>query len=118
MIAPQELRLGNLVYVPGLFGTSTLIESIEFIYANGEIGTKSTEAHVSYYKSIPLTEKWLLKFGFENEIPLHWFNKVIINNYKGGFIEKMYGTQIQYVHQLQNLYFALTGEELTLKEEK
>lgn len=24
--------------------------------------------------------------------------------------------QIEYVHQLQNLYFALTGEELTIKE--
>ena len=26
------------------------------------------------------------------------------------------GVNVKYVHQLQNLYFALTGEELILKE--
>lgn len=28
---------------------------------------------------------------------------------------KEYNIEIKYVHQLQNLYFALTGEELTIK---
>jgi len=65
---------------------------------------------------IPLTEEWLLKFGFDDlgtygygrgnfHICLHenefYFS---INNRK---------VFIKHVHQLQNLYFALTGEELT-----
>jgi hypothetical protein len=66
---------------------------------------------------IPLTEDWLLKFGFvsnpyqdryENE-----FIHVECNKTRGItelWIERM--PHIKYVHQLQNLYFALTGEEL------
>jgi hypothetical protein len=76
---------------------------------------------------IPLTEEWLLNFGFwKREGSNVWNNGV--GNYRycihqtgmlypfdvrssdpsGYFI----GTT-KYVHQLQNLYFALTGEELT-----
>lgn len=78
------------------------------------------------FEPIPLTEEWLLKMGFEDV------------NFKGtyGFqfldmclsIYKSYGVwrivfekadrmlKIKYVHQLQNLYFALTGQELTLSD--
>ena len=77
------------------------------------------------FKPIPLTEEWLLKFGFEEvdkeraksqaswkimakdkfEIEYStesWF----LNNYKGNH------QSIAYIHQLQNLYFALTNTEL------
>ena len=80
---------------------------------------------------IPLTEEWLLNFGFEltndegdvkyydfinnsdysivfdhSEIALHY-------NAKSGYYCIMYDdTKLQKVHQLQNLYFALTGKEL------
>lgn len=69
---------------------------------------------------IELTEEWLLKFGFSK-----WKNK---NNFsKGSFIvytlskkgfhygRKSLRVELKYVHQLQNLYFALTGEELKIK---
>ena len=75
---------------------------------------------------IPLTEECLLKFGFKQSIQhqahyLNGFDFVIdictdysrVIKYKRGG-EVM--TRIQHVHQLQNLYFALTGEELTIKE--
>jgi hypothetical protein len=83
-------------------------------------------------KPIPLTEEWLLRFGFDN-----WFGKeYILSNghfycvfkfYKNGRIDTYFCGQnerfknkdtrfIKYVHQLQNLYFALTGEELTTQE--
>ena len=91
-------------------------------------------------KPIPLTEEWLLKFGFEI---VHVKNKHYIindpNGYKdshkisilqtlnnqwyiafsdnlGGYKDYIPTTKIKYVHQLQNLYFALTNEELTIKE--
>lgn len=74
---------------------------------------------------IPLTEEWLFKFGFDkpaysicgdifhltkwDKNPLDWC--VAMNKNNAIIVEKL-----QYVHQLQNLYFALTGEELTIKE--
>lgn len=129
---PQELRIGNLVYVPGLFGPSALVEHVEFIYAKGEVGTYSTEAHASSYKPIELTEQWLLKLGFERRSYGYFcidFKHIdnalrLFPMTSGSRFNGMWGValmpqlqkKIEYVHQLQNLYFALTGEELTIKE--
>jgi len=68
-------------------------------------------------KPIPLTEEWLLKFGlYKDWIPSinsPWiFN--IHDDSKSNFAFKRGGIKIEYVHQLQNLYFALTGEELLI----
>lgn len=75
----------------------------------------------SWIKPIPLTEEWLLRFGFEylgmdkvkmcDSYKLNKF-KLSLSNYGNVYYGK---TPIQYVHSIQNLYFALTGEELTLK---
>lgn len=76
-------------------------------------------------RPIPLTEEWLLKFGF---IKMDWTENencyeksfVLQKDDKEGYnlMDNDVATlqQFKYVHQLQNLYFALTGEELTLKE--
>lgn len=84
---------------------------------------------------ILLTEEWLLKFGFECFNYPYWrmlltdgkqeddefFYIHFENNYiylKCGYKAEYYvksAKPIKYVHQLQNLYFALTGEELTIK---
>jgi hypothetical protein len=74
---------------------------------------------------IPLTEEWLKRFGFKwcgliskgRFLTLYTpCGKALV--YKDSYI-KFVGvtieTPIQYVHQLQNLYFTLTGEELILK---
>ncbi|MDR4892255.1 MULTISPECIES: hypothetical protein [unclassified Chryseobacterium] len=125
---PQELRVGNLVYVPGLFEPSALVEPVEFIYSNGEIGTKSTEAHASYYRPIELNEDWILKFGFEKTTPDGWMCLNICNDWTflywhKGVLELSVNRHsvvlkhIESVHELQNLIFALTGEELTIKEQ-
>lgn len=81
---------------------------------------------------IPLTEEWLVKFGFvENKdnlygknwlSPTYGYGKKIrilpcVNkiNYLWQYSDYNSIT-IKYVHQLQNLYFELTGEELTIKK--
>jgi hypothetical protein len=80
---------------------------------------------------IPLTEEWLLKFGFEKDdvfdkfftyLPIHdlCMDKLSFRVNEGFICYESikYRTllkHIQYVHQLQNLYFALTNEELTMK---
>lgn len=86
------------------------------------------DLHERIYNPIPLTEEWLLKFGFKGEerffeINDNAFRVVKYISVPGwGFRigmsndEFLMLTRIEYVHQLQNLYFALTGEELTVKE--
>ena len=69
---------------------------------------------------IPLTEEWLLKFGFEysdlnGDSGLWKIPPFQIYGKYNQFIYD-YRLDVNYVHQLQNLYFALTGEELTIKK--
>ena len=94
------------------------------------------------WQLIPLTEEWLLKLGFENyewctdcafikfnssHMMLRYYNdkwhcqKTIVSKDSKG--QKMSEAKqivkkgmIKYVHQLQNLYFALTETELEIKE--
>ena len=68
---------------------------------------------------IPLTEEWLLKFGFEysdlnGDSGLWKIPPFQIYGKYNQFIYE-YALDVNYVHQLQNLYFSLTGEELTIK---
>ena len=106
----SELRIGNLVMVKGKI---TVMYSI----------SNHNARDYSVIKPIPLSEEWLINFGFEN----------IDTNVNGGdnywglsrpdFIlnrsfqsfQMNTGVDLEHVHQLQNLYFALTGEELTIK---
>lgn len=63
---------------------------------------------------IPLTEQWLKDFGFHNNDG-SWFLEsyhIHRNKYDKGWHVSPYA-DVEYIHQLQNLYFALTGEELT-----
>jgi hypothetical protein len=81
------------------------------------------------FKPIPLTEEWLLKFGFLHSLRLDDFmfkkgnDCFQIQPYKEGFSNSvLYNDmeivdRLQHVHQLQNLYFDLTGEELTINEQ-
>lgn len=86
-------------------------------------------------KAIPITEEWLLKFGFdfeelgEDPTPEEENYRSAIKGYgsksfeiefnknEGYFILAFIIGEVinyQYVHQLQNLYFLLTGKELEL----
>jgi hypothetical protein len=119
----NELRIGNLIFND--FG------EVEPIYGVDEKGilTKVEENGWSMCfkpKPIPLTEEWLLKFGFEH-IKNNWYNIFAVNNTfnvylfsdNEGFRVEIVSqsiTVLKYVHQLQNLYFALTGEELIIKQ--
>lgn len=70
----------------------------------------------SLFEGIPLTEEWLLKFGFEIE-ELYEYNKAkkegLIITYGDNFFYNT--TNIEFVHQLQNLFFALRNKELEIK---
>jgi len=111
----SELRIGNSImqYDEVVFVTWWRLELMEI----NEI----------VYNPIPLTEEWLLKFGFISR----YSNYIIkagdyFHSVKKGCGEWIYSydksdsgcyelKEIKYVHQLQNLYFALIGKELIIK---
>lgn len=102
----NELRIGNLVNTKYGIKVVTDINVNQYCFF--------LEDHVT---PIKLSEKWMLELGFEDGEEGHYYiNKFIINIYGEvywGDSEEWLG-ELQYVHQLQNLYFALTGEELTI----
>jgi len=77
-----------------------------------------------YLEPIPLTDEWLVKFGFKDDmLEFKLSNTINVDSYfmySNGtvsyLVEDFWGSKpLIHVHQLQNLYFALTGEELTIK---
>lgn len=107
----QELRIGNYVLKEG---EEIVITSFTFY---------NIEKDEYSYEPIQLTEEWLLKFGFERRPWGLIINGLLFrDNIKNPCevltleIGNGFRTEVKHVHQLQNLYFALTGEELTIKE--
>ena len=140
----KELRIGNCLQ----YKNTNDIAIVELIHkkhfdCRDEYGSFTPNGN---YQPIPLTEEWLLKFGFN---PLPFAN--ILNSYTKSigrnrilsvgnvstpnemiFLCEINATddkkiddaicirnydydKYTHVHQLQNLYFALTNEELTIK---
>lgn len=118
----SELRIGNLTNA----GVVNEILTDCFYVNDGEGSLKSTWFEI---EPIPLTKEWLLKFGFESREESTNFNyfgfgenpvthdwMLCLKHFKDEnrfFFLNGFHT-IKYIHQLQNLYFALTNEELTL----
>ena len=109
-----ELRIGNYV---NAFGTNPGI--VDELYKT-HLYIKWTDSTVTYsydeLKPIPLTEDWLKKFGFKKSIystkeDTHWNNGEKAIKQRNGIIY-LCDVEIKYIHQLQNLYFALTGKEM------
>lgn len=138
VIKGQHLRIGNLLYFNG---NHNEIGVVSEIFKNDLANVSPYKIGINhridiYYdierlKPIQLTEKWLLDFGFvkrffnndENK-PIWW--KVEGNRHIDIYFEKQvnafvflinsvqYSSNLDYVHQIQNLHFALTQRELTV----
>ena len=140
----KDLRIGNLIKRNNeVFGVWNLKrKSLELDSVELDRHVK----YETYENIMPLdlSEEWLLKFGFEGNnmdmwkvlpfgdgVELHvdcvqegkFVNAVLTK----GRVEKgipgrdyvyIYLSECQYVHQLQNLFFAITGEELEVKHER
>jgi hypothetical protein len=116
----NELRIGN--YVKGIgHKISWLVEGIEpeYIYSSKAWRT------INSFEGIPINKEWLLKLGIkynESKNLYQWAGYSI--DFKDGlychFLLNKQGDwyrDVIYVHQLQNLYYAITGCELTIKSE-
>lgn len=124
----KNLRIGNKA---SLYGNTATIQGVDFVkhYSGGN-------EHFDRFKPIPLTEKWLINFGFSDkdykvgyigiDIKLsngmtgdftltkpklmgEWQNNYVFELRKHRFIE------IPYVHELQNLFFVINNKELKYK---
>jgi len=110
-----ELRIGNYLKL----GTIKLrVSEInqESFYAENEDEEffKNTAWEI---EPIELSEEWLLKFGFNYQDAKYWTDGLCIHTSDKDFyiIQEQGRVFIKSVHQLQNLYFALRGQELTVK---
>lgn len=125
MLKSTELRIGNWINTPE--GQKKFTSSMMFGMYNTEV--LSVEQFDSRYKPIPLTEDLLINLGAKKynsiyfitlfklkaEIHLENFDDIIVPSIKSDYLDLILD-EIKYVHQLQNLYFALTSEELKMKE--
>jgi hypothetical protein len=116
----KELRIGNYVLQDDEFINGITSNSIHKF----DLGSIKLEP-------IPLTEGWLLNFGFEwedvesktnGETDKMLFKNILLmkRHHDTLWVACPYGYLISpdrtlYVHQLQNLFFCLKGKELVLK---
>jgi hypothetical protein len=136
MIQANELRIGNFVML--IFNDKKFERVVGLLEFENCIGAPQE------FEGIPLTEEWVLNFGLtRNEYHTHELIYFLDENCLVGigmhndawyFVEFETEAQgqkfefpanlalivfkdnpIQFVHQFQNLYFALTGKELQFK---
>jgi len=136
----SELRIGNYV-MEKHYGLRKVIKIDSREGQDNVYRDAYGDAHGGFIRPIPLTEEWLLKFGFEvigtyvnegilvtdygiNITDCNNDEKLIVSDWNmnvsiGEYSEDDYyvcNFNYKHVHQLQNLYFALTGEELKIKK--
>lgn len=133
MIKSNELRIGNYI----LFDDGKQ-DKITAIWEDGVNGNSHSRWYLERIMPIALTGEWLEKLGFQKDddkgesrgeeigdVFRHQCFSVInvatkfhLWNYNDEDNWYSYASlnEINSVHELQNLYFALTGEELTVKE--
>lgn len=117
-IKASELRIGNL------FIEENSKKTIEVVgLDNNRVVFSGMFLDKWQAKPIPLTEEWLLRFGFEKTNRIDFgelkecFAKfsfaLMIRNNKY-YVDWIGGnTEIEFVHELQNIYFTLHKTELT-----
>ncbi len=111
----NELRIGNKV---NLYGSQATIIPNDF----EKWFQNSPNWEHNAFKGIPLTEEWLLKFGFDlvvkegnqGEFRVYQLNEITYNTNNGWWWKHHLTVQPKYIHELQNLFFAITGKELTI----
>lgn len=111
----NELRSGN--YVLDIDNDILSISEITKDYVTFD--KCNLKSRYSKIKPIPLTEEWLLKFGFIQDTgePERFFNDIIsLTKYKNAWTIEYNNNDFvfEYVHELQNLHFILKKEELKI----
>jgi hypothetical protein len=127
----SELRLNNIIgWHDGNKNDflAVRVKGVLDMFITSEVNGTLQHKHENYQSwiPIPLTQEWLLKFGFKKD-GIYYENahlqlsKMTSKNgydcYCTDLDFSIFMTELEHVHSLQNLYFALTGEELTTHHE-
>jgi hypothetical protein len=133
----NELRIGNLVDLGNRIAKIIEIGHLSCVVSDLE-ETQDTMEDYERVKPILLMDEWLLKFSFEkidkgdNDYITYtdsnhdYYLQIDVRRRDGKYcildnsfddLRDFSMVDIKYVHQLQNLYFTLTGEELILKQQ-
>lgn len=123
----KDLRIGSIISINGepiKGGISyTVIQDVSM----KERRLKNAYLDLITHEPIPITEQWLMDFGFEYAKMERWMKGAFCLHfdYNEDSIKRFYycpdtlpDIYIEHVHQLQNLYHSLTGKELILKQDK
>lgn len=130
-----ELRLGNYISVGGntieTYQTFKPVKvTLEILRAIQTQNEQKPDAELSVFMPIPLTPVMLITSGFRERHPdldtvLSWIcphTNVILNSNKSDpsyfflYPALWFPTShIKYVHQIQNLFLSLTGQELNIE---
>lgn len=114
MVKANELRIGSILY-------SNLTER-NFICNSEDIYNLSMDCNANNANYVKLTEEWLLKAGYKKQNGYGYSNYniygTILKN-ETGFEFHYYGIiiRLDFVHQLQNLFFSLYCEDLVFSTE-
>lgn len=118
MIKANELRIGNLIMSPDT-KHPVVVEINHLLYIAGD------EKYYGEYEPVPLTPEILEAAGFKIEDKLNVGAQTYFKDGMGEYLTYHYDgfcvyesskqPVIKSLHQLQNLYFALTGQELEIK---
>lgn len=119
-----ELRLGNLIYwdIPEKEGV--VHEVVGIRNRIPQTIPISLGDSIEDYKPIPITEEWLLNFGFKKDsegytlgrYSLYYNHKQDSGIYGQYYLGFQCGKDFNFIHQLQNSYFNVIGQELKLKD--
>lgn len=112
MIQISELRIGNYMQICDLPIEQITLETFKTL--------ELVPATIRAFNGVPTTEEWLLKFGFKLAKPKRGMQKSFKKNNlrinmsnSGNFY---HGNKLKsYIHKIQNLYYELEDEELTIK---
>ncbi len=111
-ISEKDIRIGNLIVAPG-----RKIVKISFY------NLWSILQELPRYRSLPITRELLLRSGFKMTRGFKYEIDILDGYYLYftghiGMVGKAgcgyMGHPIRYTHELQNIYYALTGKELPL----
>lgn len=114
---PNEIRIGNLIRIHDSSCNMAMNDVIKEIYKDVVVCEKTGVCNISSIQPIKISKEWLFQLGFEKK---DWgITSYYLKGFEIGLDFRLrgidWGVKFDYVHQVQNLFFELTKEELELK---
>ena len=119
----SELRIGN--YIRDVFETKSHEVKKLDLEDYAAMLNRRNSSHPNIYRGVELSDEWIKRFGFEVSKTQDKFfikdNNIGISTaddmfrfIKGNFVCQIVLREFEFVHELQNLYYAITGVELSV----